>query len=183
MIHATTVPATAQAAWPLWWKTSGMGAIVNAGDTKLLAFAIPSNIDQDSVSHKLSVGDAVQYGGEKVAITEVYKAGFTFDKAGYVQGSVKAGVVIIAYKAETADPYTLQAVGIANVLGLRLQDAIDIKDAILPLPSVKQNEDKPPVVVTPVGSGIPDTINQATQFVVVGGLVVLGYMAFKKFGR
>lgn len=185
MLHSTTVPATAQTAWPLWWKTSGMSAMVNAGETKLLAFAIPGNIDQDSVAHKLSVGDGVQYGGERLDITEVYKPGYSFTKAGFPQGSVKPGVLIVAYKASTADPYTLQAVAVANVVGLRLQDAMDVKDAILPAPdaTVKSDSDKPVTVVTPVGEGIPDTINQLTQFAVVGGLVVLGIMAFKKFAR
>lgn len=186
MIHATTVPATAQANWPQWWKTAGMGVMVNAGDTKFVALTIPASVDMDAVSHKLSVGDVVQYGSESVAITEVYKAGFDFNKVGYPQGSVKGGTLIYFYKAVSADPYTLQAVAIVNVIGLRLQDMIAIENAILASPIKVKTENSPvkePVVVTPVGEGIPDTINQLSQFAIIGGLVVLGIMAFKKYAR
>lgn len=186
MIHATTVPATAQANWPQWWRTSAMGIMINAGDTKFVAFTIPASVDQDAVASKLSVGDVVQYGSESIAITEVYKAGYDFNKTGYPQGSVKGGTLIVFYKALTPDPYTLQAVAIANVAGLRLQDSIAIEHAILEKPKTSVSNDSPvkePAVVTPVGQGLPDTINQLSQFAIIGGLVVLGIMAFKKFAR
>lgn len=186
MIHATTVPATAQANWPQWWRTSGMGIMLNAGDTKFVAFTIPASVDIDAVSGKLAVGDVVQYGSESVAITEVYKAGYDFNKVGYPQGSVKAGTLIVFYKAQTADPYTLQAVAIANVAGLRLQDSLAIETAILETPVKVKTVDSPvkePAVVLPVGEGLPDTINQLSQFMIIGGLVVLGIMAFKKYAR
>lgn len=186
MIHATTVPATAQANWPQWWRTSGMGIMLNAGDTKFVAFTIPASVDMDAVSSKLAVGDVVQYGGESIAITEVYKAGYDFNKVGYPQGSVKGGTLIVFYKAITADPYTLQAVALANVAGLRLQDSIAIENAILEKPKTTVTGDSPvktPAVVTPVGEGLPDTINQLSQFAIIGGLVVLGIMAFKKYAR
>lgn len=186
MIHATTVPATAQANWPQWWKTAGMGVMLNPGDTKFVAFTIPASVDIDVVSSKLAVGDVVQYGSESLAITEVYKAGYDFNKVGYPKGSVKAGTLIVFYKAVTGDPYTLQAVAIANVAGLRLQDSIAIETAILPAPATSKNNDSPvkePAVVTPVGEGLPDTINQLSQFAIIAGLVVLGIMAFKKYAR
>lgn len=186
MIHATTVPATAQANWPQWWRTSGMGVMINAGDTKFVAFTIPASVDIDAVSSKLAVGDVVQYGSESISITEVYKAGYDFAKTGYPQGSVKAGTLVYFYKANTPDPYTLQAVAIAGVIGLRLQDSIAIEQAILAKPAIVKTDDSPvkkPTVVTPVGEGIPDTINQLSQFLIIGGLVVLGIMAFKKYAR
>ena len=186
MIHATTVPASAQANWPQWWRTSGMGVMVNAGDTKFVAFTIPASVDIDAVSSTLAVGDVVQYGSESIAITEVYKAGYDFNKVGYPQGSVKASTIVYFYKAQTADPYTLQAVAIANVIGLRLQDSLAIETAILEKPKTTVTNDSPvkkPAVVTPVGEGLPDTINQLSQFAIIGGLVVLGIMAFKKYAR
>lgn len=186
MIHATTVPATAQANWPQWWRTSGMGVMLNAGDTKFVAFTIPASVDQDVVSSKLSVGDVVQYGSESLAITEVYKAGYDFNKEGYPQGSLKGGTLVVFYKALTADPYTMQAVAISNVVGMRLQDSIAIENAILEKPKTSKKDDSPvktPAVVTPVGEGLPDTINQLSQFAIIAGLVVLGIMAFKKYAR
>ena len=184
MLHATTVPASAQVSWPTWWKTSGMTVNVAVGDIKPLAFVIPASVDMDAVSSRLAVGDSIQYGGEKITITEVYKAGFTFDKADYPKGNVKAGTLVIFYKSDTGDPYTMQAVAVATTLGLRLQDTIDAKNAILPV-SVK--ETPPPkdsvITVTPTGSGLPDTINQLSQFAIIGGLVVLGIMAFQRYAR
>lgn len=163
-----------------------MGVMLNAGDTKFVAFTIPASVDIDAVSSKLAVGDVVQYGSESIAITEVYKAGYDFNKVGYPQGSVKAGTIVYFYKAQTADPYTLQAVAIANVIGLRLQDSLAIETAILEKPKTSKTDDSPvktPAVVTPVGEGLPDTINQLSQFAIIGGLVVLGIMAFKKYAR
>lgn len=186
MIHATTVPATAQANWPQWWRTAGMGIMLNVGDVKFVAFTIPASVDIDAVSSKLAVGDVVQYGSESIAITEVYKAGYDFNKVGYPQGSVKGGTLIFFYKSLSAEPYTLQAVAIANVIGLRLQDSIAIENAILASPAKVKTEDSPvknPAVVTPVGEGLPDTINQLSQLAIIGGLVALGIMAFKKYAR
>lgn len=187
MNHATTVPATAQPSWPYWWKTAGMGVMLKAGDTKFVFYSIPAE-QVDKVSSKLAVGDTIQYGSEKITITEVYKAGFTFDKAGYPRGSIKPATIGIFYKADTPDPYTLQAQAISNILGLTLASSIAVEAAVLELPNVVKQDDtgtpvKNPVVVTPVGEGLPDMINQLSQFMIIGGLVVIGYMAFKKYAR
>lgn len=183
MLHSTTVSPIASPAWPQWWKTVGMTTTVKIGESKLVAFLVPSNLDLDSIARILSTGDSIAYGGEKLDIISVYKPGFDFDMPP-LHGSVKPGILIIGYKAVTGDPYTLQAQAIASVLGLRLVDIVNIADAILPAPSIKPS-DKPAkdVVVQPVGEGLPDTINQFTQLLVVGGLVVLGVLAFKRFAR
>lgn len=164
-----------------------MSVMVAAGNVKYAFFSIPAS-DIDKVSSKLAVGDQIVYGSEKITLTEVYKAGFDFDKAGYPRGSVKPLTIGIFYKADTPDPYTLQAQAIANVLGTTLAQSIAVESAILPLPNVVKKDDdgvpvKKPNVVTPVGEGLPDTINQLSQFVIIGGLVVIGYMAFKKYAR
>ena len=180
MILSTTVPATAQNSWPYWWKTSGMNVALKPGDTKHVFFTLAPE-KMEMASNKLSVGDIIQYGGKSITITEVYKAGFNFSKAGYPQGNVKADTVGIFYKSDANDVYTLQAQAVANVLGVRLQDSIAAETAILPLPMEAKKPDA--ITVTPVGAGLPDTINQLTQLLVVGGLVVIGFLAFKKFAR
>lgn len=186
MLHATTVPATAQPTWPVWWKSSGMSTFVKAGEMKYCFFAIPTMLDIDQVAAKLSTGDGIQFGQSRLDIVEVYKPGFDFKKTGFPAGSVKPGIIGIFWKAQSDNPYTMQTVAVANILGLRLMDAIAVESAILPQAEKIKVADSPvkqPAVVTPVGEGLPDTINQLTQLALVGGLVVLGILAFKKFAR